>query len=169
MTAIDPYQPFEENRRSCGMLPSTIRYGLQLIDKRTVFTIALIGFPALTAAADDCPLQGKWKSDEARTLADISTIDTISAGAANAVSQDVFGHMIHEWTCTEFRAYPDDSKPDEAVTYRIESREAELYVVTVYGSTVYGATEIDLKIAFEGACYKVQMPGRKFYEYFCPE
>ncbi len=138
-------------------------YGPKLIDMRTVLTIALIWFPALVAAADDCPLQGKWKSDEARTLADISTRDTISAGAANAVSQGVFGHMIHEWTCTEFRAYPDDSEPAEAVTYRITGREAEWFVVTIYG-----ATEYELKISLEGACYKVQEPARRFYEYFCP-
>lgn len=163
MAATGAHQPVEENRRSYAMLPSTVRYGLQLIDLRTILTIVLIWFPVLDAVADDCPLQGKWKSDEARTLANISTIDSLSAGAANAVSQDVFGRVIHEWTCTEFRAYPYDSEPADAVTYRIEGREAEWYVLTVYG-----ATEYELKIALEGACYKVQMPARKFYEYFCP-
>ena len=131
---------------------------------RTTLTIVLFWFPALVAAADDCPLLGKWKSDEARTLASISTTDALSAGAANAISQDVFGRMIHEWTCTDFRAYPDDSESADAVTYRIEGREAEWYVVTVYG-----ATEYELRIAVEGECYKVQMPARKFYEYFCLE
>ena len=113
--------------------------------------------------AADCPLQGKWKSDSARTLADIGTRDTFDAEALNAVSQDLFGHMIHEWTCTEFRAYFEDSEPADAVTYQIHDREAESFIVTVHGET-----EFELKIALEGACYKVRIGGRQFFEYFCP-
>ncbi len=130
---------------------------------RTLLTIALIWFPALVVMADDCPLQGKWKSDAARTLADIATRDTFEADAMNAVSQDLFGHMIHEWTCTEFRAYFDDSEPGEAVTYQIHDLEAASFIVTVHGET-----EFELKFALEGVCYKVRISGRQFYEYFCP-
>ncbi len=108
-------------------------------------------------------MQGKWKSDAARTLADIAPRDTLDTDAMNAVSQDLFGHMIHEWTCTEFRAYVDDSEPAEAVTYQIHDRETESFVVTVHG-----VNEFELKIALEGACYKVLISGRRFYEYFCP-
>ena len=128
---------------------------------RTLLTIALILFPALAVLADDCPLQGKWKSDAARTLADIATRDTLEAGAINAVSQDFFGHMIHEWTCTEFRAYLDDSEPGEAVSYKIHDREAESFIVTVHGET-----EFELQVALEGECYKVRIG--ESHEYFCP-
>ncbi len=130
---------------------------------RTLLAIALIWFPSLAVMADDCPLQGKWTSDAARTLADIATRDTFEADAMNAVSQDLFGHMIHEWSCTEFRAYFDNSEPAEAVTYQIRDRKAESFIVTVHGET-----EFELKIALEGACYKVRIGGRQFYEYFCP-
>ena len=130
---------------------------------RTLLTIALIWFPALGAAADDCPLQGKWKSDAARTLADIATRDTFDGDAMNAASQDLFGHVIHEWTCTGFRAYRDDSESGEAIAYQIDDREAESFIVTLHGET-----EFEMKISLEGACYKVQNPRRQFYEYFCP-
>ena len=130
---------------------------------RALLTISIILFPAIGALAADCPLQGKWKSDAARTLADIATRDSFEDGALNAVSEDLFGHMIHEWTCTEFRAYFEDSEPADAVTYQIHEREAESFIVTVHG-----ATEFELKIALEGACYKVLVGGRQFYEYFCP-
>ena len=113
--------------------------------------------------AADCPLQGKWKSDSARTLADIGTRDTFDAEALNAVSQDLFGHMIHEWTCTEFRAYPEGSEPGDAVEYQIDDREAESFIVTFHGET-----EFELQFALEGACYKVLIGQRQFYEYFCP-
>ena len=130
---------------------------------RTLLTIALIFFPALAVLADDCPLQGKWKSDAARTLADFAARETLKAGAANAISQDFFGHMIHEWTCTEFRAYLDDSEPGEAVMYKIHDRESEYFIVTVHGET-----EFELQVALEGACYKVRILGRQSHEYFCP-
>ena len=130
---------------------------------RTLLTIALIWFPALAVMADDCPLQGKWKSDAARTLADIATRDTFDADAMNAVSQDLFGHVIHEWTCTEFRAYFDYSERGEAVAYQIHEHEAESIIVIIGGER-----EIEWKIVLEGACYKVLQSGRQFYEYFCP-
>jgi hypothetical protein len=145
------------------MSPSTFEHRLKSGDVRTLLTIALISFPALGATADDCPLQGKWKSDAARTLADIATRDTFNGEAKNAISQDLFGHVIHEWTCTGFRAYVDDSEPAEAVTYRIHDREAESFIVTIHGQT-----EFEMRVVFEGACYKVRNPGRQFYEYFCP-
>jgi len=113
--------------------------------------------------AADCPLQGKWKSDAARTLADIATRDTFDADALNAVSQDLFGHIIHEWTCTEFRAYPEGSEPADAVEYQIHEHEAESIIVIIGGER-----EIELKIVLEGACYKVLQSGRQFFEYFCP-
>jgi hypothetical protein len=126
-------------------------------------TIALIWIPSFTVLADDCPLQGRWKSDAARTLADIANRDSFEADELSAVSQDLFGHVIHEWTCTEFRAYFDYSEPAEAVPYRIHDLDAEAFIVTVHGET-----EVELKIALEGACYKVLTGGRKFFEYFCP-
>jgi len=150
-------------RYSYGMLFSTFAHQRYLGDMRTLLTIALIWFPALVVMADDCPLQGKWKSDAARTLADIATRDTFDADAMNAVGQDLFGHMIHEWTCTEFRAYSDNSETGEAVTYQIHDLEAESFIVTVHGETEY-----ELKFALEGVCYKVLVSGRQFYEYFCP-
>ena len=130
---------------------------------RTLLTIALFSFPALAVLADDCPLQGKWKSNAARTLADIATRNTFDADAMNAVSQDLFGHIIHEWTCTEFRAYLDDSESAEAIAYQIDDREAESFIVTFHGET-----EFEFQLVLEGACYKVLIGGRQFYEYFCP-
>ena len=95
--------------------------------------MGIILFPAFGAVAADCPLQGKWKSDAARTLADIATRDTFDGDDLNLVSQDFFGHIIHEWTCAEFRAYPEGSEPADAVEYQIHEREAESFIVIFHG------------------------------------
>ena len=145
------------------MLFSTAEHRLYFGSMRTLLINALVWFPALAVAADDCPLQGKWRSDAARTLADIASRDTFEADAMNAVSQDFFGHMIHEWTCTGFRSYFDNSEPAEAVAYRIHDHEAESFIITMQAETA-----LELKITMEGACYKIRVPGRQFYEYFCP-
>lgn len=138
----------------------------KLSDMRFLLVITLLFFPALSHAEDDCPLQGKWKSDAARTLADVASRGTFDGDEKNAASQDLFGHVIHHWTCTGFRAYSgdsDDSDPTDAVPYRVHNRNADSFIVTISGQT-----ECEMNISFEGECYKVLNPGRQFYEYFCP-
>lgn len=81
----------------------------------------------------------------------------------SAFSDDFFGHMIHEWTCTELRAWFDrDPRPDP-VAYRITERTPETLLVTFPGEE-----ESDLRLVFEGDCYKIRFAERQYHEYFCP-
>ncbi len=131
---------------------------------RTCAVLALLALsvPALCEAAD-CPLQGTWKSDAPRTLADIAANDAMSPRAMSALSDDFFGHMIHEWTCTELRGGFDRDPPPEPVTYRIAEQTAEHLLVTFPGKE-----ETDLRLVWEGNCYKIRFADRQYHEYFCP-
>ena len=108
-------------------------------------------------------MKGKWKSDAARTLAEIASKDTFAGEEKNAASQDLFGHMIHHWTCTSFKAYRGDSEAAEAFPFQIRNRDAVSFT-----AIISGRTEFEMDIVMEGECYKVLNPGRRFYEYFCP-
>lgn len=117
---------------------------------------------ALAAAseAEECPLNGTWKSDAARTLAAIA--DKSPPAALNVLSKDFFGHMVHEWTCTGMRAWFDYYERPEPTPYTVVESDVNSVVVSFPDSS-----DGDLRLIFEGECYKVQL-GEERFEYFCP-
>jgi hypothetical protein len=131
---------------------------------KTLVALLLIGFAAPTiAGAADCPLQGVWKSDAARTLADIAARNALSPRGMTAVSADFFGHMIHEWTCTELRAWFDYHPRQNPVSYQITESTPDSLLVTFPSSD-----DNDLHLIFEGECYKILFEPQTYHEYFCP-
>lgn len=129
-----------------------------MVLRLSLFLIVMALSPA--SRAEQCRLNGTWKSDAARTLAAIA--DRADPAALNVLSSDVFGHMIHEWTCTEMRAWFDDGKRPEPSPYTIVESEADSVVVSFPNDK-----NLVLRIIFEGECYKVQFDTERF-EYFCP-
>jgi hypothetical protein len=126
------------------------------------FLFAAFGATAL-GQPTECPLHGVWKSDAAKTLADIAATNAMSAQAMSGLSDDFYGHMTHEWTCTDLRAWFDRDKRPEPVPYRISELTTESVLVTFPNGS-----ESDLRLVFEGDCYKVRFEKQKYYEYFCP-
>ena len=130
-------------------------------------TLALLLLVIFSAAAHsqptDCPLQGTWKSDAARTLADIAARDALSDRGKSAVSNDFFGHMIHEWSCTDLRAWFDYHSRAEPMPYHIAERTSDSLLIAFPDDP-----NADLRIVFEGECYKMFLEPQGYYEYFCP-
>jgi hypothetical protein len=124
--------------------------------------LAIFSVTALSQPAE-CPLKGVWKSDAAKTLADIAANNAMSARAMSALSDDFYGHMTHEWTCTSLRAWFDRDKRAEPVPYRTSELTTESVLVTFPNGD-----ESDLRLIFEGDCYKIRFGHQKYYEYFCP-
>jgi len=118
---------------------------------------------AAPSSAEECPLEGRWKSDAARTLAEVAIELEARPEAMNVLSADLFGHMNHEWTCTDLVAWLDDDEPGEPISYRIVEQDSESMLVTFPSGD-----ENDLSVVFEGECYKIQLQGRSYREYFCP-
>jgi hypothetical protein len=81
----------------------------------------------------------------------------------SALSADFFGHMVHEWTCTELRAGFDRDPRPEPMTYQVTEHTAESLLVTFPDDI-----ELDLRLVWEGDCYKIRFAERKYHEYFCP-
>jgi len=131
--------------------------------KAQLATVLLtLSTPALSDPAL-CPLLGKWKSDAARTLADIVANQAMSPRSMSAFSNNFFGHMTHEWTCAEFRAWFDYHDPGEFGPYQIRESDAESMLVNFPDGA-----ENDLRLVFEGTCYKIRSARQKYHEYFCP-
>jgi len=130
---------------------------------RTLCFLILVGVSgAAWCEPAECPLQGTWKSDAPRTLADIAARDALSGLGKNAVSADLFGHMIHEWTCTDLRAWFDYESRGEPMPYRIAERTPDSLLIVFPDDP-----NADLKLIFEGECYKMYIEPKGFHEYFC--
>jgi hypothetical protein len=80
-------------------------------------TVLLLLTPCVSASVADCPLNGRWKSDAPRTLADIAAHDALSDSAKSSLSDDFFGHMIHEWTCNSMTAWFDYQQRPQAMPF----------------------------------------------------
>jgi len=130
-------------------------------------TLAALLLLTLSASAlcepAECPLQGTWKSDAAKTLADIAANNAMSSRAMSALSADFFGHMVHEWNCTELRSGFDYQTQPALMTYRVVEKTSEFLLVTFPDDV-----EADLRLVWEGDCYKIRFGENRYHEYFCP-
>ena len=80
----------------------------------------------------------------------------------SALSHDFFGHMVHEWSCTELRAGFDRDPPTDPIAYQVAEQNAESLLVTFPGKE-----ESDLRLVWEGDCYKIRFTDKPYHEYFC--
>ena len=118
--------------------------------------------PCALASPADCPLNGTWRSDAPRTLADIAARDALSDSSKTSLSNDFFGHMIHEWTCNSLTAWFDYQQRPDAVPYVLTDIASDSVVVHFADDFAP-----DLRLTFEGNCYKMWYESKGFYEYFC--
>ena len=155
-----------DHYRARGALqrPRAARSTRTLGNMKALLALGLIVL-SLPAFADpaECRLNGVWKSDAARTLADIAANQAMSPRAMSAVSADLFGHMTHEWTCSTLRAWFDYQSRADAVPYKVLNTSTESIVVTFPDGSDY-----DLRLVFEGECYKIRFSDKAYHEYFCP-
>ena len=129
---------------------------------RQFLAIAIACISTTTVIAEECALQGRWRSDAARTLASISSSNLADASTINTLSEDLFGHMIHDWSCTEFSTWFDAQGPGEPVPYDVLESNEESITVRVSGQATF-----ELRMEWEGECYKIPVAGHDFQEYFC--
>ncbi|MEQ8207045.1 MAG: hypothetical protein RIA65_12770 [Woeseia sp.] len=126
---------------------------------KQLFGIAFLCMFTTAVVAEDCRLQGGWKSDAARTLAGINSARLRDPETLNAISDDLFGHMIHEWTCTEYRERFDTQSESIAVAYETVAESEYSITVRVLSDPAYV-----LSVVWEGECYKLPVAGHDFYE-----
>lgn len=125
-------------------------------------SILLLLAHSAVASPANCPLNGTWKSDAARTLADIGARDALSDSSKSALSNDFFGHMVHEWTCSSLTAWFDYQQRPEAMPYMLTESTSDSVVVHLTNDS-----QPDLRLTFEGDCYKMWYETKGFHEYFC--
>jgi hypothetical protein len=130
---------------------------------------ALILFAALSnpVAAADCTLCGKWRSNAAKTLADIEArVPTYPASL-----RKMFGMTTIEYTASLVRAYAHGDPKADAVPWApytlVKQPPGQPQILRTAGAD--GKSQ-EIAIEFQEDCYRVLIPTRQgpgFHEYFC--
>lgn len=130
-------------------------------------SLLLIGFLITTFvnAESGCPLEGKWRSDEAKTLESMRMYGSVTEKQRELFENGFFGRLTVEIGCDKFIA-TFDGEEGETVTFDIVSVKGNTitarYIDSFTGSTFESTATIE-----NDGCYSVPVGIVGFKEYFC--
>jgi hypothetical protein len=146
------------------MRPLKPAVGQQHMSKKYLLSIFLIPlFTASTIFAGDCPLKGKWKSNEKLTLGEMKKDKDLSKRQVDFLSNNFFGKLIVEFTCNELTSYYEGEITKKE--YKIIKRDGN-YITIRYFENGLGE-DCDYTIELAGGCYYIPLPILKFREVMC--
>lgn len=132
--------------------------------KRALFLVGVLA-ASFVNAEDKCPLVGKWRSDEARTLESMRMHGNVTEKQRELFENAFFGRLTVDIECDKFIA-TFDGEEGEAVTFEIVAVEGRAitmrYVESFTGSTIESTATIE-----NDGCYSVPVGSVGFKEYFC--
>ncbi len=109
-----------------------------------------------------CPIAGKWRSNEAKTLVNMRQAD-LNEKQRELLSNGVFGRLIVETDCKGYTSNFDG----EIETVIFETVKIEGNRVTVSYRTEYSDVPIVSTAVIENDCYSVPIEALGFAEVFC--
>jgi hypothetical protein len=118
-------------------------------------------FPVLFAisfSAAACPLNGKWKSDKAKTLAELNGTN-ISADRKAKLSK-LFGRMVVDYKDCKTAVVDFGGKKSEFNFKVVEESPSALVIKDAESGEM-------TRMTLEGNCYSVPVKGMGFNEHFC--
>ena len=127
-----------------------------------VATIIVLIF-SLNLKAEECPLEGYWKSHEAKTLESLKAAKNVSDKHKQLFENNFFGKLFMHIECDKFTAIMEDWQEVSKYTVIKASKES---VTIKYNSTLEGIVEREALIT--GECYSLEINNNQFREYFCP-
>lgn len=124
--------------------------------------------PSMTATwADECPLRGVWKSNEAKTLASLRATGKVNDRQRALYENHFFGHLTMTYTCKAISVrYAGDS---ETLDYEILQQQGpRISIRTIADDSDEGKVR-ELILEPDARCYSEAVAGLGFREYFCRE
>jgi hypothetical protein len=132
-----------------------------------IVAISLCSFLILSCAAvrNDCPLVGKWRSNEKATLEQMQKYANLTEEQRNIFS-NIFGKLTLEYTCSKVTSYYKDSIVAKDMKYKIIKREGSLLEIKYYAPELLGGITTR-QITLVGDCYYLPVGRFTFSEVFC--
>ena len=113
----------------------------------------------------NCPLAGKWRSNEKATLEQIEKYGNLTEKQRNALLNN-FSKLTLEYTCSEVTVYYQDSLVVKNMKYEIIKREGNFFDIIYYSNDLLGRVTTD-RILLVGDCYYLPLGQFTFNEVFC--
>lgn len=116
------------------------------------------------------PLNGKWKSNEDKTLVSMNNTSDIPEDIRNKFSNDFFGKLTIEIDFPNSRAIFDNPQPSEShllewSTFKVLKHKDNYWLIE-YSDPV-SKEEVTSEIYLEDNCYYTLVSKWQFKEYFC--
>lgn len=114
---------------------------------------------------DGCRMAGKWKSNEALTIADMKKHGHVTDEQRRVLADGFFGRLVHEFTCSKGRTYFAEKGPKNAawLPYRVLEKGRNYVVLGDPG----GKRAQGVRFEFVGRCFKLPVAKLGFDEFFC--
>jgi len=125
--------------------------------KIALIIFCLFCIPSVSFAEDDCPLKGKWYSNEKATLEQMDKYGNLTEKQRKLLSNKFFGKLTIEYSCTEATIYYNDTVKTEK--YKITKRNGNTLEVEL------SSTKEQITLA--GDCYLISLEPLTFSEVFC--
>lgn len=146
-------------RKSCEMTDHLREY----LSKIAMHAAAISAFALLPEVARSCPLEGYWRSDEAKTLASLSQAKDLTEAQRTLLTDDFFGKLFIHMECDRFTSVYEDFI--QSSSYELLS-SSKSQIRFKYHNDFEG--EVVSTATIEGDCYWVPIVGGSVREYFCP-
>ena len=135
-----------------------------------ILRILLCSFFLISCASarSDCPLAGKWKSNEKATLEQMARYGgEIPEAVRKMLSTNFFGRVAIEYTCSNMTSYYDGNETGKDMKYDILKEEGNLFEIRYHAPDLYGGLTT-VPITLDGDCYCVPLNKHfAFSEVFC--
>jgi len=133
--------------------------------KRDRIIIVLGLLSSAVVLAEECPIAGVWKSDEAKTIASMNASGKVADEQRAFLENGFFGKLRLKTTCEEFTTLYEDQRdtvPIKSVTVNGNQ------LTTTYFDELSGE-DVERTITMErgGECYSVPIEHLGFREFFC--
>jgi hypothetical protein len=134
---------------------------------KNIACISLCLFLIVSCATSksNCPLAGKWRSNEKATLEQIEKYGNLTLEQLNALLNN-FSKLTFEYTCSEVTVYYQDSLVVKNMKYEIVKREGNSLDIIYYSSELLRRVTTD-RITLVGDCYYLPLGQFTFNEVFC--
>lgn len=134
---------------------------------KDILVILLCSFVIMSCATGrtECPLVGKWRSNEKATLEQMERYGNLTEQQRN-VFLNILGKLTLEYTCSSVTSYHKDNLVAKDTKYEITKREGNLLQVKYYLPELLGGATTK-RITLVGDCYYVPLERFTFSEVFC--
>jgi hypothetical protein len=113
----------------------------------------------------ECPLMGKWKSNEAKTLASMHATGKVTEQQRSLFENHYFGKLTVTITCSEMTStYAGDS---DTFAYTYVKQDGHHITIQPHDEENDKEVERELTLEQNGQCYSVPVSNLGFKEYFC--